>query len=84
MDFDGEIRATQLALHALDAGFGADDLHQKRIHLKNFRGAEFSTDAAPLAVPFDYLNSRTAHSRYSPLDDLTVMFRFESRGRILP
>jgi hypothetical protein len=66
MDLDGKVGTPQLALHALDAGFGACDLDQERIHLKDVGGAEFDADAAPLAVPFDYFDSRTAHSRFSP------------------
>jgi hypothetical protein len=66
MNLDRKIRTPQFALHALDAGLGACDFDQERIHLKYVGGAEFNADAAPLAVPFDYFDSRTAHSRFSP------------------
>jgi hypothetical protein len=66
MNLDRKIRTPQFALHAFDAGFGACDFDEERIHLKDVGGAEFNADAAPLAVPFDYFDSRTAHSRFSP------------------
>jgi hypothetical protein len=66
MNLDRKIRTPQFALHALDAGFGARDFDEERIHLKDVGGAEFNADAAPLAVPFNYFDSWTAHSRFSP------------------
>jgi hypothetical protein len=61
VDFDGKVRATQFALHALDAILRTCHLHQERIHLENVLGAELDADTASLAIPFNDFDSRTAH-----------------------
>jgi hypothetical protein len=66
VDLDGEIRAKQLALHALDAIFRSGNLNQEDVHLQNIFRTELGADAAPFAVALDYLNSCTAHSGLSP------------------
>jgi hypothetical protein len=66
VNFNGKVRAPQFALHAGDAGFGFYHLDQKRIHLQDLGGAEFRTNATPLAVPFDNFDFRTAHYPFSP------------------
>jgi hypothetical protein len=92
MDLDRKVGTPQFTLHALDAGFGADDFDEERTHLKNVGGAELDADAAPLAVPFDYFDSRTAHSRFSPsvrvcrylLNGLIKRPNFTRYGDVLP
>jgi hypothetical protein len=64
VDFDGEVGATQFALHTLDAVVWTRYLDNKTIHFEDVLGTELHADAASFAVPFDDLN---AHSNYSPL-----------------
>jgi hypothetical protein len=67
MDFDGEVRAEQLALHALDAVFRTRGCDQEDVHLQDILRAEFNADAAAFAVALDNFESGTTHSGLSPL-----------------
>ena len=67
MDFDGEVRAKQLALHAFDAVFRSWDCDQKDVHLQDILRAEFDADTASFAVTLDNFESGTTHSVSSPL-----------------
>jgi hypothetical protein len=66
MDLDGEVRAKQLALHALDAVFRSRGCDQEDVHLKDILRAEFDADAAAFAVALDNFQSGTTHSGSSP------------------
>ena len=57
-NFDSEVRATELALHALDTGFKVLDRSDETLHLKHLRGTELHADVAALAVLLDNLDSR--------------------------
>ena len=67
MDLDGEVRAEQLALHALDTIFRPWNRDQEDVHLQDILRAEFDADAAALAVALDDFDSCTTHSGLSPL-----------------
>ena len=67
MDLDGEVRAKQFALHALDAIFRSWNCDQEDIHLKDVLRAEFDADTAAFAVSLDDFESGTTHSGSSPL-----------------
>ena len=62
MNFDGEVRAKQLALHALDAIFWSWNCNQEDIHLQDILRAEFDADTATFAVTLDDFESGTTHS----------------------
>ena len=57
-NFDSEIRAAELALHALDTGLEVLYRNDKAFHFKHLLGTELHTDVATLAVPLDNLDSR--------------------------
>jgi len=57
-NFDSEVGAAQLALHAFDTGFQILYGNNESFHFKHFRRAELNTDVAPLAVLLDNLNRR--------------------------
>jgi hypothetical protein len=63
IDLDCEVGTAQFALHASDAGFGANDLGDETLHFKDPGRTEFDADAASLAVILDNFHSRGAHSR---------------------
>ena len=67
MNLDGEIRAKQLTLHALDAIFRSWNCNQEDVHLQDILRAEFDADTATLAVTLDDFESGTTHSGLSPL-----------------
>jgi len=67
MNLDGEIRAKQLTLHALDAIFRSWNCNQEDVHLQDILRAEFDADAAAFAVALDDFQSGTTHSGLSPL-----------------
>jgi hypothetical protein len=67
MNFDGEVRAKQFTLHALDAIFRSWGCDQKDIHLQDILRAEFDADTATFAVTLDDFESGTTHSGLSPL-----------------
>jgi hypothetical protein len=67
MDFNGEIRAKQFTLHALDAIFRSWGCDQEDIHLQDILRAEFDAYAAAFAVALDDFESCTTHSGSSPL-----------------
>ena len=67
MDLDGEVRAKQFALHALDAIFRPWGCDQEDIHLQDILWAEFDADTATFAVTLDDFESGTTHSGLSPL-----------------
>jgi hypothetical protein len=66
MDLDGEVRAEQFTLHALDAVFWSWDRDQEDIHLQDILRTEFDADTATFAVAFDNFDSGTTHSDLSP------------------
>jgi hypothetical protein len=74
VDLDGEIWAQQFALHALDAVFWARHFDQEDVHFQDILRAERDANAAALAVAFDYFESGTAHSGWSPFFNLAVLF----------
>jgi hypothetical protein len=67
MNLNGEVRAKQFALHALDAIFRSWNGDQEDIHLKDILRAEFDADTATFAVALDDFESCTTHSVSSPL-----------------
>ena len=62
MNLDGEVRAKQFALHALDAIFRPWNCYQEDVHLQDILRAEFDADTATLAVTLDDFESGTTHS----------------------
>ena len=66
MNLDGEVRAKQFALHALDAIFRSWDCDQEDVHLQDILRAEFDADAAAFAVALYDFQSGTTHSGLSP------------------
>ena len=67
MNLDSEVRAEQLALHALDAVFRSWGRDQENVHLQDILRAEFDAYAATFAVTLDDFDSCTTHSGSSPL-----------------
>jgi len=67
VDLDGEVRAKQFTLHALDAIFRSWSCDQEDVHLQDILRTEFDADAATFAVPLDDFESGTTHSGLSPL-----------------
>jgi hypothetical protein len=67
MNLDGEVRAKQFTLHALDAVFRPWNCDQKDVHFEDILRAEFDADAAAFAVTLDDFESGTTHSGLSPL-----------------
>jgi hypothetical protein len=57
VNFDGKVRTTQLALHALDALFQILDRNDKTLHFQNLGRAELHTNMAALAILLNDLNS---------------------------
>jgi hypothetical protein len=55
-DFNCEVGASQLALHAFDTCLQVLDCGYKALHFKNLGGAKLDTDVAPLAVLLDNLD----------------------------
>jgi len=66
MNLDGEVRAKQLTLHALDAIFRSWRCDQEDIHLQDILRAEFDADTAAFAVSLADFESGTTHSGSSP------------------
>ena len=62
MNLDGEVRAKQFTLHALDAIFWPWNCDQEDVHLQDILRAEFDADTATLAVTLDDFESGTTHS----------------------
>ena len=62
MNLDGEVRAKQFALHALDAVFRSWGCDQEDVHFQDILRAEFDADTATLAVSLDDFESGTTHS----------------------
>jgi hypothetical protein len=55
-DFYCKVGAPEFALHTFDTCFQVLDTNHKTLHFKNFGGAKFDTDMAPLAVFLDNLD----------------------------
>jgi hypothetical protein len=84
VNFDGEVRAAQFTLIACNTGVCISDLDNECVHLKNFGGAEFNTDAAPLAVSLDDFDFRfRAHERLSPFKRNYCLWQPDQSGGIL-
>ena len=66
MNLDGEVRAEQFTLHALDTVFWSWNRDQEDIHLEDILRTEFDADTATFAVALDNFDSGTTHSDLSP------------------